>query len=78
MALKHFSAEVGINSLQAVADPIMQKLAKEDAADIFTTDVALAALMTAPKAQFAWDISIRKFKNLIFIDKRDKENILDW
>lgn len=56
----------------------MQKLAQEDAAEIFTTDVALAALMTAPKAQFAWDISIRKFKKLLFIDKRDKENILDW
>jgi len=56
----------------------MQRLAQEDQADIFTTDVALAALMTAPKAQFAWDIVIKKFKKLIFIDKRDKENILDW
>jgi len=34
--------------------------------------------MCATKAQFAWDIVIKKFGDFIFIDKRDTENILDW
>lgn len=59
-------------------DPNIQRLATEGKADIFTTDVALAALMSAPKAQFAWDVLIRKVDGLLFIDKRAEENMLDW
>jgi len=34
--------------------------------------------MTASKAQYSWDLIIKKFGNMIFIDKREEENILDW
>lgn len=76
--LPAFNPQVSINHILTVQDPIIQKLAQEDKADIFTTDVALAALMCAPKAQFAWDVIIKKFAGLLFIDKRDVDNMLDW
>lgn len=76
--LKPFNSETSIGSCLTVADPIIQKLAQKNEADIFTSDVALSALMCAPKAQFAWDIVLNKFANFVFIDKRDAENILDW
>ena len=34
--------------------------------------------MTAPKSLYSWDVLIRKFKDKVFIDKRDEPNILDW
>lgn len=45
-----FTGEVDIGSLMTVQDPIIQKLAQEGKADVFCTDVALAALMCASKA----------------------------
>lgn len=78
MKLTPFNPAVNINQLLTVQDPIIRQLMREDAADVFTTDVALAALMCAPKAQFAWDITIRSFAGVLFIDKRDKDNLLDW
>lgn len=76
--LPEFKSETNIGSCITVADPIIQKLCKENQADVYATDVALAALMCATKAQFAWDIVIKKFGSFIFIDKRDAENMLDW
>jgi hypothetical protein len=40
--------------------------------------LAAAALMTSSKAQYSWDLIIKKYAGLLFIDKRDEENILDW
>jgi hypothetical protein len=34
--------------------------------------------MTSSKAQYPWDLVIKKFENIVFIDKRDEENMLDW
>jgi hypothetical protein len=34
--------------------------------------------MTSSKAQYPWDLVIQKFNNLLFIDKREEENMLDW
>jgi hypothetical protein len=53
-------------------------LASEGKANIFTSDVAVSALMTSNKAMFSWDLVVKKFANMIFIDKRDEENMLDW
>lgn len=61
-----------------VADETIQRLAEEGKAQIFATDVAAAAIMTSSKAQYPWDLVIQKFGNLLFIDKRDEENMLDW
>lgn len=34
--------------------------------------------MTSSKAMFSWDLVIKKFEGLLFIDQRDEENVLDW
>lgn len=59
-------------------DPIIQRLAQEEKAQIFATDLAAAALMTSSKAGYSWDLIIKKWGDIIFIDKRDEENMLDW
>ena len=61
-----------------VSDPIIQRLAQEGKANIFATDIAAAALMTSSKAHYSWDLIVKKFGSMIFIDKREEENILDW
>lgn len=61
-----------------VRDPIIQRLASEDKAQIFATDLAASALMTSSKAQYPWDLIIKKWAGLLFIDKRDDENMLDF
>jgi translation initiation factor 3 subunit D len=33
--------------------------------------------MTAPKSLYSWDIIIKKYQDILFIDKRSEENILD-
>ena len=40
--------------------------------------MAAAAIMTSSKAQYSWDVVITKFANILFIDKREEENMLDW
>jgi translation initiation factor 3 subunit D len=62
---------------RTVDDPIMQRLAMEEKAQIFATDVAAAALMTASKAMYPWDLVVSKLGNLFFVDKREEENMLD-
>lgn len=61
-----------------VRDEVIQRLASEGKATIFATDLAAAALMTSSKANYPWDLIIKKFEGLMFIDKRDEENMLDW
>ncbi len=34
--------------------------------------------MTSSKAHYSWDLIVKKFGSMIFIDKREEENILDW
>lgn len=59
-------------------DKIILRLAEEEKANIFATDVAVSALMTSLQANYPWDVIIKKFEGLLFIDKRDEENMLDW
>jgi hypothetical protein len=33
--------------------------------------------MTAPKSLYSWDVIIKRHGGLLFIDKRDEDNILD-
>jgi translation initiation factor 3 subunit D len=65
-----------------IQDPIIQQLAQDGKAQIFASDTAAAALMTSCKAQYPWDLSIKKFSTdestFLFIDKREEENMLDW
>jgi len=34
--------------------------------------------MTSSKANYSWDLQIKKFGNMLFIDVREDENMLDW
>ena len=55
----------------------MRRLANENKADIFATELAVSAIMTAPKSLYSWDVVIKKYQDKLFIEKRDEENILD-
>ena len=47
-------------------------------AQVFITDTAAAAIMCSSKAVYSWDLIIKKQGNMLFIDKREEENMLDW
>lgn len=51
----------------------MVELIEQDKADIFTTDVIAAVLMTSQKSNYSFDVEIKKFGNKFFIDKRIEE-----
>jgi len=65
-------------------DPVIQELAGEGDISIFATDLAVASLMTSSKANYPWDLVIKKAEGFLFIDKRDKHgenedgNMLDF
>lgn len=64
--------------MPTLEDPVFQRLAKENKADVFATDTAIAAIMTSPKSLYSWDVIIRKYQDKLFIDKRDEQNMLDY
>ena len=52
-------------------------------ANVFMTDTAAAAIMCSSKAVFSWDVVIKKqsfgkLGQMVFIDKREEENMLDY
>lgn len=75
MPLRPFSGSVF--NIQTFDDPIIKRLAQENKADIFATETAVSAIMTATKSVYSWDVIIKKYQDKVFIDKRDEENILD-
>ncbi|TFK94252.1 translation initiation factor eIF-3 subunit D [Polyporus arcularius HHB13444] len=52
-------------------DPVIQEMASRDTATIYTTDVILSVLMTAPRSVYPWDIVVVREGNKLFFDKRD-------
>ena len=52
-------------------------MAKDNKADIFASETAVAAIMTANKSIYSWDVKITTFQNKIFIDTREEPNMLD-
>lgn len=60
--------------LSLFEDDKMIELVKEDAADIFMTDIVASTLMTISKSNYSFDLEIKKFDNKIFIDKRQSED----
>jgi translation initiation factor 3 subunit D len=53
-------------------DPVMEKLAIDQEAQVFITDVILAHLMTCTRSVYPWDIVIQKLPGgVLFFDKRD-------
>ncbi len=62
-------------SVTTMDDPILEKFAIEDCAEIFATDAVLAAIMTAPRSIYSWDIIVQKTDGIIYLDKRDDSGI---
>ena len=72
---KHSDA---VPDLDITADDIIVELAIAKKAQVFMTDSAAAAIMCSSKAVFSWDLVIKKQGKMIFVDKREEENMLDW
>ena len=52
-----------------------RKLASEDKASVFMTDVLLTSLMCAPRSVYSWDIVVTRAGDKLFFDKRDGSNL---
>lgn len=61
---------------QTIDDEVMRRIAKENKADIFTTDTVVAILMASQMSVYSWDLIVQKFKDKLFIDIREDPNIL--
>lgn len=55
-------------------DPVLERLAVENAGDVYATDAILARLMAAPRSVYSWDILVQKVNGMVFLDKRDNSN----
>ena len=51
-------------------DPFMEQLAANNAANVYTTDVALAHLLVATRSQLSWDLEVVKNSKGIFFSHR--------
>lgn len=65
------------NNKTILEDKVIRRLASENKADIFATETAVAAIMTAPKSLYSWDVVFKKYQEKLFIDKRDDQNMLN-
>lgn len=74
IVLKDYEGE--IPNLQTIEDPVMRKIAKEGKAQVFATDFVLAVLMSCQSSNYSWDIQVKKFKDMVFLDVREDPNIL--
>ncbi|KAJ6833642.1 uncharacterized protein M6B38_338095 [Iris pallida] len=61
----------GFFRITTTDDPVIRRLANEDKATVFATDVILSALMCAPRSVYSWDIVIQRVGNKLFFDKRE-------
>lgn len=58
-------------NLTTTEDPIIQKLAQENAGNVFATDMILATLMGATRSVYSWDVIAYRVGDKLFFDKRD-------
>jgi len=63
--------------LAVTEDPVLQKLASQGKANVFTTDTALAVLMAAPRSTISWDMVVLRQGGSIFLDVREGSSIYD-
>lgn len=59
-----------------IEDEIIQEIAQAGQAQVFITDEAAAAIMCSTRAVYSWDVQIKKFQDMLFIDKREEENMM--
>lgn len=55
----------------ASEDPVLQDLAANNSARVFTTDTVLSMIMCAPRSVYPWDIQLVKEGDKLFMDKRE-------
>ncbi|KAK9826714.1 hypothetical protein WJX81_000679 [Elliptochloris bilobata] len=53
------------------ADPVIQRLAKQDEAQVFITEGLLTTLMCAPRSVYSWDVVVTRAGGKLFFDRRD-------
>ena len=58
-----------------IDDEYIQEIARENQANVFISDEVAAAIMCSTRASYSWDLQIKKFQNLLFIDKRADEGV---
>lgn len=51
--------------------------ATQNKGQIFTTDVALAVLMAAPRSVASWDIIVQRSGGALFLDVREGSSVYD-
>jgi translation initiation factor 3 subunit D len=57
-------------------DPVLEKLAIEQTANVFCTDAILSHLMTCTRSVYPWDLIIQKLPDgTLFFDKRDNSSL---
>ncbi|RYG70102.1 hypothetical protein EON64_01060 [archaeon] len=61
-------------SVTSMEDPILERFAVDNLADVYATDAILAQLVAAPKSVYSWDIIVQKLNGMVFLDKRDDSN----
>jgi translation initiation factor 3 subunit D len=53
-------------------DPVLEKFAIDEAAQVFVTDTIMSHLMCSTRSVYPWDIVVQKLPNgTLFLDKRD-------
>jgi len=58
-------------------DPVVKKLASEGKGSVFTTDIALAVIMAAPRSVASWDIVVQRAGSSLFLDVREGSSVYD-
>ncbi|GMT16915.1 hypothetical protein PFISCL1PPCAC_8212, partial [Pristionchus fissidentatus] len=56
-------------------DPIISEMARGGIGRVFATDTILAAIMTAPRSVYSWDIVADRVGDMLFLSKRDTGGI---
>jgi len=75
--LKKLQKEPKPFHLAVLDDPVVKKLASEGKGNIFTTDLALAVLMAAPRSVVSWDILVQKTGGCLYLDVREGSSVYD-
>jgi len=55
-------------------DPVLLKLAKDKAGNVYATDAILAVLMCTTKSMYSWDLIVQKKGDDLYFDKRDESS----
>eukprot|EP00239_Pterosperma_sp_CCMP1384_P000154 CAMPEP_0197848388 /NCGR_PEP_ID=MMETSP1438-20131217/8562_1 /TAXON_ID=1461541 /ORGANISM="Pterosperma sp., Strain CCMP1384" /LENGTH=548 /DNA_ID=CAMNT_0043460607 /DNA_START=50 /DNA_END=1696 /DNA_ORIENTATION=+ len=73
VALKRYE-KTSFHQVTTSDDPVIRRLAEEDAGTVFATDAILSTLMCAQRSVYSWDIVVTLAGGKLFLDKRDRSN----